>query len=927
VAIFKDDRAYNPETLTKVFLGASLALLFFVVLMVVHDYDRPWKHIQVKFIKMERVMNRAAEAEAKEVMDTADYQKAEADLQAAQQEVDAHQAAIRELEDKSSALDGKIYKATQVSQFQKAESDSLKYSYEEGVVRKGKPDPKGQERLDKSLAKTDDLAAKLFDLKQQQQGYQDQLKDLYAKQKEAQGKVDSLTLKYGLLAKKAKTLKTDWLFEFRNAPFLDFMSTTVKIQQVALDDLPEDLYYAKTMRVDRCTTCHLAIDKKGWEDAPEPFRTHPNLELYLGDKSPHPLEKIGCTICHGGVGQSVDFTQAAHTPNDEDQAKLWRKKYGWEPVETTQSPMKPLKYVEGACLNCHKSQEYVNHADKLNRGRELMVVRGCVGCHKVVGLENLPKAGPSLLRVRGKLKRDFVMKWVWAPTSFNDHAKMPSYFQQSNNSTPADLANTKAELDSIVTYLWNHSDDYHVPEAYPGGSVSKGKELFSQVGCLACHGIKGALPYHAIFAPDLSTVGSKLSPSFIYSWIRNPRHFNPTTRMPSLRLSVREAADLTAYLSSLKNPAFEKEEGPKADPAARDALIADYLKPMEGDQGALKKLAGMTEDQRADFLGRKSLTKYGCFGCHTIQGYENTPGIGTELSEWGTKQVSQLDFGLTGLEHAHTSFLEAKLANPRRFDDGVVKDFKDLLKMPNFNLSEEDRASLATAVLGLEHPTVPEEMQAGLTGNGPLLEKGRRVLNGLNCRGCHLIEDQGAKIRTYYTQLGEDFSLAPPNLRKEGAKVQIDWMHNFFLDVQPIRPWLKIRMPSFHWDGSMEGDLITYFNLKEDQVFPWETVDAPRLSPADHAQAQALFGKLQCQKCHMLGSQMPADLNSAAPDLLKVKSRLKPDWVVQWLNNPEALMPGTRMPGFWTESNPAPKYFHADSLKQRTALRDFLFHL
>jgi cytochrome c2 len=105
-------------------------------------------------------------------------------------------------------------------------------------------------------------------------------------------------------------------------------------------------------------------------------------------------------------------------------------------------------------------------------------------------------------------------------------------------------------------------------------------------------------------------------------------------------------------------------------------------------------------------------------------------------------------------------------------------------------------------------------------------------------------------------------------------------------------------------------------------------VTTQKLKGNDLIQAKAMFAKLQCQKCHVLGDKIPPDLNSAAPDLLKVHERLKPDWIVLWLKNPDDLMPGTRMPGFWPqETSPVPQYFHGDSAKQREALRDYLFML
>ncbi len=70
--------------------------------------------------------------------------------------------------------------------------------------------------------------------------------------------------------------------------------------------------------MDRCQTCHLAIDKKGYEKYPQPFTTHPDLATYLGGSSPHPIDKTGCTVCHEGMGQSVSFRDAAHMPQQRE---------------------------------------------------------------------------------------------------------------------------------------------------------------------------------------------------------------------------------------------------------------------------------------------------------------------------------------------------------------------------------------------------------------------------------------------------------------------------------------------------------------------------------------------------------------------------------------------------------------------------------
>jgi hypothetical protein len=94
---------------------------------------------------------------------------------------------------------------------------------------------------------------------------------------------------------------------------------------------------------------------------------------------------------------------------------------------------------------------------------------------------------------------------------------------------------------------------------------------------------------------------------------------------------------------------------------------------------------------------------------------------------------------------------------------------------------------------------------------------------------------------------------------------------------------------------------------------------------------QGLFNLLRCQQCHVLGT-IPADQPTAnlAPDLRMTPERLQPDWILDWLRNPGAIQPGTRMPQFW----PTPPYpkspfpqLGGDAEAQIRAIRDYLLAL
>ncbi|MBW8885666.1 MAG: hypothetical protein JF612_13025, partial [Planctomycetia bacterium] len=52
----------------------------------------------------------------------------------------------------------------------------------------------------------------------------------------------------------------------------------------------------------------------------------------------------------------------------------------------------------------------------------------------------------------------------------------------------------------------------------------------------------------------------------------------------------------------------------------------------------------LTNDQRLKYIGRKTIAKYGCFGCHDIPGFEDAKPIGTGLADWGRKDPARLAF-------------------------------------------------------------------------------------------------------------------------------------------------------------------------------------------------------------------------------------------------------------------------------------------
>jgi len=101
----------------------------------------------------------------------------------------------------------------------------------------------------------------------------------------------------------------------------------------------------------------------------------------------------------------------------------------------------------------------------------------------------------------------------------------------------------------------------------------------------------------------------------------------------------------------------------------------------------------------------------------------------------------------------------------------------------------------------------------------------------------------------------------------------------------------------------------------EERSFPKQSVPPTAFTaevPVDLARkGRLLFAENHCSKCHM-GAGGMTELTEFAPLLLASGSRLNEAWIAQWLSNPSAFRPDTRMPDLIDESTPEGKQKAAD---------------
>ncbi len=682
-------------------------------------------------------------------------------------------------------------------------------------------------------------------------------------------------------------------------PIINGFNSPLKITQDWLPTLTIQLGMARTARFDRCRSCHVGIDRveagnipsfpmghpkgEGLSNMvlenkyPNPFGTHPNPDLYLTGASPHPLQRFGCTICHDGQGSGTSFKDASHTPNDPYTSETWHEKHHYASNHFWDTPMQPERLRESTCIKCHHSvvelgvhPTFGASAPKLYKGYNLIKEYGCFGCHEIQGFDGtrpigpdlrlepsteaeaakiaadptqiagtMRKVGPSLRHVGKKLTPEFISYWVEKPDRFRPTTRMPQFFHTSNLDDPLANKLQPVEIVSIAHYLSANTEDYRQAKPAEGYTpdATRGKDLFSKRGCLACHSHEAFPDTHATFGPELSRVHSKLRPgdegfAWVYSWIRDPQAYHKRSKMPNLflepykegKLEIDPAADIAAFLLQKGPEKFQAPATPKGEfngtldelvklylaktlsTADTDKVLASRQYPIakskiRGDEVELASADGKPVDEqqwqamRLNYVGRRTISRYGCYGCHDIPNFETARPIGTTLQDWGRKDTSRLapehideylekhkEAGGVSMHervveamkaargggtatgefkgdeqeremraayyyndlthHGRAGFLWQKLRDPRSYDylKTETKGYDERLRMPKFPFNEEDIEAISTFVLGLVADPPAKEYLYRPEGAAKARIEGERLLDRYNCVGCHMID-------------------------------------------------------------------------------------------------------------------------------------------------------------------------------------------
>lgn len=170
-------------------------------------------------------------------------------------------------------------------------------------------------------------------------------------------------------------------------------------------------------------------------------------------------------------------------------------------------------------------------------------------------------------------------------------------------------------------------------------------------------------------------------------------------------------------------------------------------------------------------------------------------------------------------------------------------------------------------------------------------------------------EKWGVELITRYQDNIEHLKEVPP-LTGLGNRVRGEWVEAYLEAPYDLRPHLSESMIRHNLTDEERAQVADYFAAKAGQRAP---SPAPP-KPADLNAGAQLFQQKGCVACHDFGNAFTSSPAAPrAPNLRFAKERLDPEVAVAWMDDPQALMPGTVMPDVLTR-------------EEAVVLRDWLWH-
>ena len=500
-------------------------------------------------------------------------------------------------------------------------------------------------------------------------------------------------------------------------------------------------------------------------------------------------------------------------------------------------------------------------------GKLLISELSCAACHAADDDSLAPKRGPNLHDAAVRLTPGWIREFVANPHDAKPGTTMPDVLSGKTTGQRAQIA------EQLTAFLMSQTGELSVVEGsglhpvpfqfWKKGDKQRGKALYHRVGCVACHqpdesfaalgksvqqsqvdrlldeldpeeladmGLASAA--RRVHSVPISELPKKYSPKSLTHFLLAPAKYRPGGRMPNMKLSAMEAADIAAYLSGdaaqadllqreqidadvqagrehfsslgctqchqvggqtnsaeafIRVPEFEKlstasGRGCFGGTVVDYRLDDDQLKAIREALESIDRRKPSREDDELDL----TLLRLNCLSCHEREGLG---GVGRYRKKY-FHTVDDVDLGDEGRLPPPLTGVGAKLTGAR-LKDVFAANKADVrphmhVRMPVF--PKPQIAGLPQQLAAVDSADSSGAKQV-FGDHGETAEIGRQLMD-IGCVQCHAFGGQ-----TLPGVVGVDLS----EIQK---RVHPRWFHDFLLNPGSLK--LRTRMPTFFPDGKSQ---------------------------------------------------------------------------------------------------------------------------
>ena len=365
------------------------------------------------------------------------------------------------------------------------------------------------------------------------------------------------------------------------------------------------------------------------------------------------------------------------------------------------------------------------------KGLVLIQQLNCAACHATDSVTKLvqPPQAPRLKWSAKWVNPQYIEDFIADPNHAKQGAKMPQMLGH------LDEATRKKTAKELAHFLVSQSTNQFKPQPIDPQSIKRGHAKFNAVGCVACHAPRNdqAVEIAIEASTPLGDLSSKYNLSGLINFLENPHASRPSGYMPNMRLTHREALDVSSFL--LQSPRFPAKKTWQTN----DGLVA---------------------------AGKAHFMSLGCASCHT--------GLSEAAPKANSKPPSVI-----ALDQANTA--KGCLAVQRNAQPKSI---------PNFHLSDEQRRFIVAAIA--KRPlrlTDQQQVDHTLHAYNCTACHQRDQVGGVTAK-------RNPYFKTTNLNLGDQGRI-PPTLTGVGAKLKAKWMRDVLVNGRRVRPYSKTTMPQY----------------------------------------------------------------------------------------------------------------------------------